>query len=63
MSSTKPTVVKVQTLTKSQYILAKHIPNANPLKKLIPENLNEAPPNQPTSKPIARSLSSRYLNP
>ncbi len=50
MINSRTTVAKVQTLTKSEYALAKHIPNAIPLKRLLPESDGISEPLVPTPK-------------
>ena len=50
MMNSRNTVAKVQTLTKSEYALAKHIPNAVPLKRLLPESDGISEPLEPTPK-------------
>lgn len=50
--SARQSIVKIQTLTRSEYNLAKHIPNSNPLRKVVPENDGISLPVSATSKPL-----------
>ena len=44
--------VKIQTLNKTEYAQAKHIPNANPQKKISPEGTGVSEIVKPSPLPI-----------
>jgi len=52
MSTARQSIVKIQTLTRSEYNLAKHIPNSNPLRRVPPENDGVSVPVSMCSKPL-----------
>ena len=58
--SIRQSVVKIQTLTRSEYNLAKHIPNSNPLRKILPENDGISIPVKGTSKPLISKPNFKY---
>lgn len=56
----RPTSIKVQTLTRAEYILAKHIPNSNPAKISLPdEDKDYRIPS--TSKPMENKTFERVV--
>ncbi len=60
MNNSRVNFTEIQTLTKSEYVSAKLIPSAAPLKKIEPEDYDESRAIEPTPK-IDSISTSKYL--